>query len=313
MSYDRLEEPPPPRRTKPLPPPRTSTGLSLAWRRPADEPTESAPREVRRPGRGRGFLLALVALAVVGLQAWTVQRLSRLRNELAVARATLEEARGSLTTLWSTTDRLDRDRMSRLSILSDSIGSVFAYAQGEIQLWQTAYYAQEQQLKDNSAAIARNGDAIARLADALRTANTRLDELAGADEMHGGRLEALEQQDRTHSSLVDALSQRTATQEAAAVDLTTRVAELRETLVELDGVLVGMQDRLAASTSAYGDMDTRVGRIASYIEEFRRAGITGDELDDRLASLDDEIRRLRLRVDSLRPVRTIVSPAAQLR
>jgi hypothetical protein len=46
-----------------------------------------------------------------------LHRLARVRTDLAVAGASLEEARGSLGMLWGTTNRLDEDQMARLALL----------------------------------------------------------------------------------------------------------------------------------------------------------------------------------------------------
>lgn len=305
--YDPLQEPPPTPRFKALPPPapRKASRVS-AWRR-----RESAKRPDVEAGPGRprvtkGFALALVALVVIGLQAWTLQRLARVRSDLSVAAASLEEARTSLGLLWQTATRLDEDQMAGLALLSDSIRSVFAYAQGEIRLWETAYYAQENRLDENAARIGRNADAIARMTTGMRAANTRIDALARVDETTATRLDALGRQDRAHGTALESLAQRTQTQESTARDVTATLATLRQTLADLDAELLGLDDRLSASSSAYGLMDTRVDGLAGWVDGFRRAGLSAEAVAGRLSALTDELRRVRLRVDSIRPVRTTV-------
>jgi hypothetical protein len=307
--FDPLQEPPPMPRFKALPPTPPKAGR-VSWRRRA-----SAKRPDVESGRGgprsvpKGPALALAALVVIGLQAWTLHRLARVRSDLSVAAASLEEARTSLGMLWETATRLDEDQISGLAVLSDSIRSVFAYAQGEIRLWETAYYAQERRLDENAAWIGTNAEAIARMTTGMRAANTRIDALAGADERTATRLDALVRQDRAHGTALESLAQRAQTQESAARDVTTTLATLRQTLAGLDAALLGFDDRLSASSSAFGRMDTRVDGLTGWVDGFRRVGLSGEAVADRLSALTDELRRVRLRVDSIRPVRTTLRTA----
>jgi uncharacterized coiled-coil protein SlyX len=311
---EHIEEPPPMRRSKALPPARRSVGPFAAWRhRSSAKRPDLDSGHASRSASTKVIVLGLAALTVIGLQAWTLHRLARVRTDLAVAGAGLEEARGSLGMLWATTNRLDEDQMARLALLADSIRSVFAYAQGEVHLWEAAYYAQEQRLGENAGRIASNGEAITRMATAVRTVNTRLDEFARVDVAQRSRLDALERQDRTQGSLVEALARRTDTQEATVVDVTTTVAALRETLAKLDAELAVLEDRLAVSSSAFGQMDTRIDRLAGWVDGFRRAGLTGEAVENRLSALADELRRVRMRVDSLRPVGAAVATSEEAR
>ena len=305
--FDPLQEPPPMPRFKALPPTPPKAGRVSSWRRRA-----SANRPDVESGRGgarslpKGPALALAALVVIGLQAWTLHRLARVRSDLSVAAANLEEARTSLGMLWETTSRLDEDQMAGLAQLADSIRSVFAYAQGEVRLWETAYYEQERRLDENAGRIGRNSDALARMTTGMRAANTRIDVLAGQDEAQASRLDALARQDRGHATLLESLAQRAQSQESTVRDVTTTLASLRETLAGVDAELVGLEDRLSASSSAYGQMGTRIDGLAGWVDGFRRAGLSGEAVADRLSGLADELRRVRLRVDSIRPVRATV-------
>lgn len=304
--FDPLQEPPPTPRFKALPPTHPKAGRVSGWRRRAS----AIPPDVAS-GRGgrrvtKGFALAVAALVVICLQAWTLHRLARVRSDLSVAAASLEEARTSLGMLWETATRLDEDQMSGRALLSDSIRSVFAYAQGEIRLWETAYYAQERRLDENAARIDRNADAIAGMTTGVRAANTRIDALARADETTASRLDALARQDRAHGTALESLAQRTQTQESTVREVATTLASLRATLADVDAELVGLEDRLSASSSAYGQMGTRIDGLAGWVDGFRRAGLSGEAVADRLSRLADELRRVRLRVDSIRPVRTTV-------
>jgi chromosome segregation ATPase len=140
----------------------------------------------------------------------------------------------------------------------------------------------------------------------MRAANTRIDVLAGQDEAQASRLDALARQDRAHATLLEGLAQRAQSQESTVRDVTTTLASLRETLAGVDAELVGLEDRLSASSSAYGQMGTRIDGLAGWVDGFRRAGLSGEAVADRLSGLADELRRVRLRVDSIRPVRATV-------
>jgi hypothetical protein len=266
----------------------------------------SATRPDPGPGHGwsgptgRAVVVGVFAVALIGMQGWTLHRLARVRTELTVAGTRLEEARASLGMLWDMTKRLDEDQIAHLAQLTDSIRSVFAYAQGEIRLWEAAYYAQEQRLDDNAGMIGRNGDAIGRLTAADRTVDTRLGQLARVDQSQQGRLDGLESQARTQSTAVAALARRAETQEASVRGVASSVADLRATLATLDSELDGVEDELAESGTAYAQMGTRVDRVSGWMDGFRRAGLSAEAVDNRLSALTDELRRVRIRVDSLR-------------
>ena len=304
MDYDPLQEPPPIPRFELLPPERKS-GRTSSWRR-----RESMKRPTARGGPGgprripKGAALAAAALVVIGLQGWTLLRLARVRADLSVAAANLDEARASLGLLWETTSQLDEDQIAGLTRLADSIRSVSAFAEGEIRLWETAYYDQDRRLNENAGGVRRNADAIARMATAMRTVNTRLDALAAVDETTASRLAALARRDQEHATLFEDVVRRTVAQESTGRDLATTVGTLRQTLSELDTELVALDDRLSASGSAFVQMDSRVEGLADWIDGFRRAGLNGEAVAGRLSALADELRRVRLRVDSIRAPRT---------
>jgi len=302
----RIEEPPPIHRSQPQPPVKRGVGRLIDWRRPsARRPEPSSPPASRGMAMSRTALaLSLAAFTVIALQAYTLHRLARVRTDLSLAGANLEEARASLGMLWETTQRLDADQMTGLAQLTDSVRSVSAYAQGEMRLWDAAYYAHEQRLDENAGRIAGNAEAITRMTTAARATTARLDELARFGEAQQNRVGALEEQDRTQGSLVEALAGRTRTQEATLAGMTTTLATLRETLAEVDGELAELEDQLAASGSAYGELDTRIATLTGWVDGFRRAGLSGTTVESRLTALADELRRMRMRVDSLRPVRS---------
>jgi chromosome segregation ATPase len=306
--HDRIEEPPPVPRYTVSPSARPGQGLFVDWRRRfSAEPPRLRFTIPSRPGMTRAIVLGLVALAVIGMQAWTLHGLSRVRDKAAVDRAELDQARISLGLLWALTERLDEEQIAGLGQLADSIRSVFAYAQGEVRLWETAYYAQEQRLDDNAASIARHAESITRVTNAASSAGTRLVELARADEAKQSRLDALERESRTHATAVAMLARRTEGHGANLVDVTEAVGSLRESLASLgaeqsslDAELGGLENQVASSGSALGEIDTRVERLDGWIDGFRRAGLSGETVQSRLATLASELRRVTMRVDSLR-------------
>lgn len=300
----RIEEPPPIRRNRTLPPAKRSVGRLIEWRRPSGKPPEPASPPVLEGGDRRALAVGVGALAVIALQAWTMHRLAGVGTDLANTEAELEEARASLGLLWDTSEGLAANQTTRLAQLTDSIRSVFAYAEGELRLWDAAYYAHEQRLEENAGKIARNVEAIASMSAAAGRVSARLDELARSAEVQEQRLVVLEEEDRSQASALESLASRTGAQEATLVDLGTTVAGLRETLAGVDGELAALEELVAASGSAYGELDTRIEGIAGWVDGFRRAGLSGAALESRLSAFAEELRRVRMRVDSLRPVRT---------
>jgi hypothetical protein len=344
--YDPIEEPPPIERSSALPP-AARKGFFIAFRRraqpeqpefvpaktvvpPGREKTWKAklplaePRPEPRPtprydedeeprartGFGRLAAVAAIVLIVIGMQGWTIHRISRVRSELANAGVSLAEARGSIGTLWETTKDLDQDQMARVALLSDSIRSVFAYAQGQINVWGAAYEAQQRQLEAEASRIGRNGEAIARMTSASRVVNTRLDELSGADRTQQGRLDGLARADHTQATMLEALAGRTQSNETMMRDVSSTLSGLRQTLASLDGQLAALEDRYATSASAITELHTRVDGVATWVDGWRRTGLTGPAVEQRLASLADEVHRVSLRLDSMRFRAPTVRPAA---
>jgi chromosome segregation ATPase len=168
-----------------------------------------------------------------------------------------------------------------------------------MRLWDAAYSTLENRVDENARTTARGDTAILK---SMRGLNTRLEVAARADLAQRSRLDALERQDRTHSYAVEALLRRTQTQEASMQDVGSTVAFLRTTLSKLDSDLDMLQQRLAASSSAQGQLGRRVESLSGWADGFRRAGLSADAVHGQLASLSDEVRRIRMRVDSLRPL-----------
>lgn len=270
--FNYLEEPPPIQRT--VNPVETGRKPGLLAARSKVPSAPSAARDVgtaARPQSGNGVLLSLAALAVLIVQGWLYLG---VRGDLADLRTRLEQSHSSLDQVSELAKGLDQDRMGRLGLLADSIRSVFDYAQGQVQLW-------SQRLDEND--MARDG-------------------LERADQAQRTRLDALERQDRTHSYAFEALSRRAQTQETSTYNVSATVSYLRETLGKLDAALAAVEQRHAASTSEYGQLSRRVESVSVWADGFRRAGLSGESVQFRFSALGDEIRRLRMRVDSLRPM-----------
>jgi len=245
-------------------------------------------------------LFGLAAIVVTAGQIWVVSELLGLRDRLAAERAELDQARISLGLLWEITERLDEEQIVRLGELTDSIRAVLAYAQGEVRLWETAYYAQEQRLDEEAARVASNMQAIARLHSAAQMASNRLDELARTDIAYAARVYALEQQTRSHATAMATLARRADAQQDDMGEIATHIGTLRESLAGLDTELAGLETQLTSTGSAFGEMDMRVARLDGWIDGFRRAGLNGEAVENRLATLASELRRVTMRVDSLR-------------
>jgi DNA anti-recombination protein RmuC len=224
--------------------------------------------------------------------------LYKTRTELAHVNVKLDEARSSLGLLWQSTKRMDEDQVARLALLADSIRSVLGYAQGEVRLWEASFANLQQRIDESGRGSTKE----------LKSLSKRLDTFARADVAQRTRLEALERQDYMHSSAVEALSRRTQVQEANTHDVVSTVSALRETFGRADSELSQLEQRLAASSSAYGQLGRRVDNLAGFADGFRRAGLNGAEVSDQLSQLAGELRRIRMRVDSLRPMtRTVMS------
>lgn len=278
--FNYLEEPPPIVRVNPAEA-RRKSGLHAAGSNRSSAPPGSRDAgAVAQPRSGNGVLLKLTALVVLSVQGWLYLG---VRGDLADLRTRLEQAHKSLGQVWESAQGLDQDRMGRLGLLADSIRSVFDYTQGQVQQWDTTYANLGQRLDEND--------------NARGVVNTRLDGFARADQVQRSRLDALERNDRTHSFAFEALSRRAQIQEANTHDVNATVASLRETLGKLDASLAVLEQQHAS----FGQLGRRVESLSGWADGFRRAGLSGDAVQGQLSALADDLRRIRIRVDSLRP------------
>ncbi|MGH7462327.1 MAG: hypothetical protein ACREMA_15050, partial [Longimicrobiales bacterium] len=63
-----------------------------------------------------------------------------------------------------------------------------------------------------------------------------------------------------------------------------------------------LERRQATWASDYVQLGRRVETLSSWADGFRRAGLSGDVVQGQFSTLTNELRRIRIRVDSLRPV-----------
>ena len=171
--------------------------------------------------------------------------------------------------------------MRRLTELADSVRSAIEYAQENVRLLET---------KDATLGL-RLDEADRNVATVLR-----------ADVLQRSRLDALERQDRIRSLAFEALSRRAQSQEAYTREVGAAVVSLREARGKLDGALAALERQQAASTSAYAQLGRNVESLSGWAEGFRRAGLSSNTVQEKFAFLSDELRRIRIRVDSLRPL-----------
>jgi chromosome segregation ATPase len=292
-----LEEPPPIQRYVAPVEKRRKSGLFTAWSgRPS---TPSQGKEVRPTARSSSFgggagLFVVACVIVVIMQAWFLRGLGKVRNDVAELNASLKETRNSLGVVWQATKRLDEDRTDRLSSLADSLRSVLDRAEGEARLWEASYSTFGQRLTHND-------KAVQSVTNGMRAVYTRL-------EGQRSRIDALERSDRMHTTAVEALARRT---EGPSREASVTPASLRQTLGRLDSDLALLEQRMATSTSAYGQLGKRVESIAGWADGFRRAGLNADAVQGQFAALADEVRRVRLRVDSLRFSRSVLSSSSR--
>jgi hypothetical protein len=279
MEYEtfNLEEPPPIQRASPVKARRT-LGLFAQTNRSPAAPRSRDLGTVARPDSAISVWVGLVALVVVGVQGWLYHG---VRRELAEQGERLEQTNKALAQVWETAQGLDKDRMQRLALLADSVRAELDATQGEVRLWEATYTGLEQ-----------------RLDQKYRTLATT----SRAEQPGRARLDALERQDRTLRSAFEALSRRTQTQESVTRDLSVSIASVRETLRKMDSA-----QEFGAATVGYGTLTRRVDNLSTWADGFRRVGMTGDALQRQLAILADELRRIRLRVDSLRPASRAVT------
>jgi hypothetical protein len=230
-------------------------------------------------------LLVLVFLVVLIVQGFLYRG---VRRDLAEQRTRLEQTNTELAQVWESAKGLDQDRMAQLALLADSLRSMLDSAQSKVELWEETYATMEQRLDDKYRSISTTSPAP----------RTSRSDPAGLS-----RLDALERQDRTHRYAFEALSRRAQTQERATRDVSTSLAALRETLRRMDVALA----QQPGTASASGQLYRRVESLAGWADGFRRAGLSGDAVQRQFSTLSDELRRIRLRVDSLRPMSRAVT------
>jgi chromosome segregation ATPase len=253
----------------------------------------TAPRSLSGSGSSKSVWLVIAGAIVVGVQAWTVYRVTRVGSEVAESNAYLEDTRGSLGMLWTTTTRLDKDQVARHSTLRDSINSVFAYAQGESRLWQTAFDEHQQRLEEYAASLQKHSESITRIMNAASAMTARLDGVTRSIQVQLTRLEGLERQDRAQAGRIAALASQGETHSSVLLGVSETMTALRQTLSGVDTELTALENRIAASQSAQG-------QLVQFADGFRRAGLNGSSVETRLITLADGLRRVTARLDSLR-------------
>jgi chromosome segregation ATPase len=240
----------------------------------------------------------------MGVQAWTVYRVTRIGSDVAQSSANLEETRGSLGMLWTTTTRLDKDQVARHSTLRDSIHSVYAYAQGESRLWQTAFLEQQQRLDEYAASLQKHAESITRIMNTATAMTARLDGVTRSIQVQLTRLEGLERQDRAQNGRLAALGSQGDTHATVLLGVSESMTALKQTLATVDAELTALGNRISASQSAQG-------QLVQFADGFRRAGLNGSAVETRLITLADGLRRVTARVDSLRYGRIAERNASQ--
>jgi chromosome segregation ATPase len=270
-----LEEPPPPQRAKPA---RTRNSIP------------------GRPIASLGFAIALLAIAatVAALQLRIARRVAHLEHELAQTSASLAEARGSLSLLWTTTTRLDATQAQRADslqlTLQDSIESVQAYAENEFsRFWQTAYLSHERRLDETANRIRVNGEAIGELANATGRTHTRIDDLVRQDQAHQATLVGVNE---TVTSLRNSLA-----------SLDRQIVTLDDQITALDVQLGTVTGQVNTARGAQAQLGTRIDGVEEWVDGFREEGLSASIVQSRLAALVRDLRLVAMRVDSLRATR----------
>jgi chromosome segregation ATPase len=227
-------------------------------------------------------LMPVIAVLAIGASAggagaffWAERRVATLEGALNDARVELETAHSSLRTLWATTQSLDEARGRRQDFLRDSLVSVQQFVDTEVdRLWQTAYVENRRRLDTGDARIASNAQSIELLFDASATTSSRIDALFRENEIQYTNLS----------------------------DLGRSVEGVRQVLTGISSQLGELQTQFAATRVARGQLDRRIGGVERWVDEFTSAGLDGDAVQQRLASLVDEIEMMTARVDSLQAV-----------
>lgn len=242
----------------------------------------------RKPGSGKRpaptslSWIPFAAVLAIGLSAaaggaywWVERRIGHLEEELTAARTELATARSSLRLLWTTTTRLDEAQARRQAGLQDSIGSVQAFFDSEVnKLWEGAYLEHGRRLDNNTALIGAHDRSIRTI---------------------------LDQSDQT-SARIDALFRENETQYAGIRDVGERLDAIGQSLAAVTGQVTDMQSRLANAQVARGQLATRISGVEVWMDGFTGAGLNGEAVDQRLAALVADLRTMTARVDSLRVV-----------
>jgi len=267
-----LEEPPPPRREKPVK--KSST--------PAPTPVA---------GLGLALVLLAAGATVAAMQVRMNRRVAQLEDRIEATAQGLSEARNSLSLLWTTTTQLDATQAERADslklTLQDSIASVQAYAENEFsRIWQTAYLEHERRLNAAATGIRQNGEAIGQLVSQSGRTNARIDDLVRADQSQTTVIAGMEE---TVSSMHQTL---------ASVD--GQIDVLDDAVTALDVQITALTGEVNTTRNAQGRLGTRVDGVEQWVDGFRSEGLNANAVQSRLSSLVEDLRLVRIRVDSLR-------------
>jgi DNA repair exonuclease SbcCD ATPase subunit len=247
------------------------------------EPGNPQPRGGRQGGRQISVsLLPIAAILAIGASTggagafwWAERRVAGLEGALNEARSELQTANSSLSTLWTTTTSLDEANGRRQGFLRDSLASVQEFVDTEVaKLWQTAYLEHRRRLDTDAALIEENDQSIQLLFDASSTTSSRIDALFRENEVQYTNLR----------------------------DLGQAVEAARQTLAAISNQVGELQTQFAATRVARGQLDRRIGGVERWVDGFTSAGLDGDAVERRLASLVGELAVMTARVDSLRIV-----------
>jgi chromosome segregation ATPase len=237
---------------------------------PRRQPAQPAPKQAT-PRFLRAALIAVVGAAATWAYARLSQRLSDMEGDLAAAHASLDDARGSLGLLWTTTTRLDESRVAQQDVLRDSLGLVRDFAEGGMRLWEAAFEDHERRVSANASRLREQQRSIGQLFDATAALHTRLDALVGQSRL-------LESDLRLASGTV---------------------TTLRQTLASLTGRLQGLDGQLAVSRTDQLQLASRMDGVEVWVDSFREQDLDAGAVRARLAALAADLRFIASRVDSL--------------
>ncbi|HUF69912.1 MAG TPA: hypothetical protein VMM79_14805 [Longimicrobiales bacterium] len=274
-----LEEFPPRREPRHEPEPAGRFRKKREKREKLKEPGTPEPRGGRQIGVS---LLPIAAILAIGASTggagafwWAERRVAGLEGALNEARSELQTANSSLRTLWTTTTSLDEANGRRQGFLRDSLASVQEFVDTEVaKLWQTAYLEHRRRLDTDAALIEENDQSIQLLFDASSTTSSRIDALFRENEVQYTNLR----------------------------DLGQAVDAARQTLAAISNQVGELQTQFAATRVARGQLDRRIGGVERWVDGFTSAGLDGDAVERRLASLVGQLAVMTARVDSLRIV-----------